>query len=192
MHTDAWSLSQLRSCCIRNIPCLIFRRFSCNRPRPDYKSHMVCRRLRDPSLSSSSKMRRRFLGLLLTLVAFGASATAFVCRRSHLRRALAAETAEDASTTYVSTKILSSEPSAVSERKASAPPSAKESASFPTKHSHSTAPPLASETRETAEKERPSVAGRGRSESRSLRQDDGRDDNLKSKEGPLLSSRTPA
>ena len=137
---------------------------------------MVCRRLRYPSLSSSSKMRRRFLGLLLTLVVFAASATAFVCRRSHLRRALAAETAEDASSTYVSTKILSSEPSAVPERKASAPPSAKESVSFPTKHSHSTAPTLTSETRETAEKERPSAAGRGRSESRSLRQDDDRDE----------------
>ena len=133
-------------------------------------------------------MRRRFLVLLLTLVVFAASATAFVCRRFYLSRALAAETAEDASTTYVSTKILNSEPFAVSERKASAPPSAKESASFPTKHSHSTAPPLTSKTRETAKKERPSVAGRGRSESRSLRQDDGRDDNLTSK-GPLMSSR---
>ena len=129
-------------------------------------------------------MRRTFLGLLLTFVVFSTNAGEFTCRRSHLSRALAAETAEETSTISFSAKTSTSHPFARSERKASEPPGAKESASFPTKHSHSTAPPLTAKTREAAEKEHPSMAGRGRDEGRSLRQDDVSGDEATTSEAP--------
>ena len=123
-------------------------------------------------------MRYLFFSVLLTCIVFSASAKEFTCRRLYLRRALTAATIEDAPTTFFFAKPLASDPFAFQERRPFALPLTTETA--------------ASTTHRTAEKERPSVADRGRSESRSLRQDDGRDDNLTSEEGPLLSSRTPA
>ena len=126
-------------------------------------------------------MRHPFFGLLLTCIVFGASAGEFASRTFYVRRALAAETAEDASTTFFFAKPSAPNPFTLPEMTPFALPRTTETATSTTKHSHGTAPLPTSRADRTAKKERPSVAEQSRSESRSLCQDDGRDDNLTSK-----------
>ena len=122
-------------------------------------------------------MRRRFLALLLTWAMLGADASKFACPKSHLRRGLAAETSEDASAVLFSGGVSASNPSELSETTTSAPAQATNTASFSTRHEDEAADPSpTSQMSVTGEKERPSVAGRGRSQGRSLKQDDRQDD----------------
>ena len=126
---------------------------------------------------SDEEMRRRLLGLLLTCVVFRTNASACSCPTHHLRRAVAAATAEDASAECVFCESSAANPSTVSEMTPSALPRATKTASFPTKREDEAAhSSLASQTSMAAEEERLSVAVRGRSEGRSLRQNDGLDD----------------
>ena len=119
-------------------------------------------------------MRRIFVGLLLTCAVFSANANDFAGRRFSLGRALTAATAEDASTASFSGTNPNSNPSALPGRTSSAPTRRTKTASFPTKREEEAADsPPTSQLSQTTEKEHASVVGRSRSESRSLRQDDG-------------------
>ena len=133
-------------------------------------------------------MRRpRFLGMLLTCVMLGTDASKFTCSKFPLRRGLTAEMAEDAPTACSSDGISTSNPSAVSERTALAPLRATKTASLPTRHEDEAADLFpASQASNAAKKKRPSVAGRGRSWGRSLRQDEGQDDEIFASETLLI------
>ena len=133
-------------------------------------------------------MRCRLLGLLSTCVLlFGAKANAFACPKIHLRRPLTAATAEDVSTARSSGEVLTSSPSAFSESTASAPPRATKTASSSTRHEYEAVnPSRTSQTSKAAEEGRSSVAGRGHSQSRSLRQDDSQDDEARASETPAV------
>ena len=122
-------------------------------------------------------MRRRFLALLLTWAMLGADASKFARPKSHIRRGLAAETSEDASAARSLDGVSTSNPSALSETTAPAPTQATKTSSFPTRHEDEAADPSpTSQMSVTGEEERPSIADRGRSQGRSLKQDDGQDD----------------
>ena len=131
-------------------------------------------------------MRRRLLGLLLTCVVFRTNASACSCPTHHLRRAVAAATAEDASIVRFSSEVSASSSSETSESAASAPTHATVTASFSTRHEDEEADPSpTSQMNKSAEAERSSVAMLGRSEGRSLRQDDGLDDEASTGETDL-------
>ena len=121
-------------------------------------------------------MRRRFFGLLLTCLILGTNGKEFACPTFKLRRVLAAATAEDALTACFSGETSTPDLSALSERAASEKRLATKPASSQIRYPHSTAPSAASQTSEGAEVERSSVGVRDRNEGRSLRQDDGLDD----------------
>ena len=176
MHSDEGSPYQLTSSCRRNVLRLSFQRFACSCSLFDYKSLKAYKCLRKPPLSSSPKMRRRFLGFLLTCVIFGANASDIACPKSHLHQALAASTVEEASIACFSGQTSTSNLSALSKRTASAPLRPTKTSSFPTKHEDEAADASPSSlTSEAMEGGRPSVAKRDRDEGRSLRQDDSQD-----------------
>ena len=133
-------------------------------------------------------MRHTLLGLLLICIVFGASANKFASRTFYIRRALTTTTADDAPAESFSGKKPNSNPSTLWEKMTSATPRVTETLSFPTRHEDDAADSSPTfRTGETDEKERTSVAKRGRSESRSLRQDDGLDDEAPESETlPLL------
>ena len=177
-RTRGRSLHQLHRSCSRSISRLSLQRFPCNWPHPEYKSLLsVCKRLSKFRSVVRRKMRRRFLGLLLTCVMLGTDASKFACPKFDLRRSPAAVTAEDASIVRFSGEVSTSSSSAILESAASAPPHATVTASFATRHENEEADPSpTSQMSKSAEAERSSVAMLGRSEGRSLRQDDGLDD----------------
>ena len=132
-------------------------------------------------------MRHPIFGLLLTCIVFSASANRFTCQRLYFRGGLTAATAEDAPTASFSDKNPNSNPLTLSKRMATVPPRATETLSFPKKREDDAADSAPMfRTGETDEKERPSVAKRGRGEGRSLRQDDGLDDEAPESETPVL------
>ena len=131
-------------------------------------------------------MRHPFFGLLLTCTVFSASANKFTCQRVYYRGGLTTTTAEDAPTASFLGKNPNSNPSTLSEG-ISLAPGATEIPSSPTRHEDDAADSaLPFRTGETDEKERPSVARRGRGKGRSLRQDDGLDDETPESEIPVL------
>ena len=122
-------------------------------------------------------MRHPFFGLLLTCVVFSANANRLAYPNFHLRRLPAAAKAKNASPTSLSGNTLTSNPSARTERTAFVLPRVRKTVSFPTKHEEESADwSAASQTSKTAEEQRPSAGVRHRSDGRSLRQNDGLDD----------------
>ena len=147
---------------------------------------MACKRHWKFPFGRLTKMRRRFFGLLFSCLMFGANASEFACPTFKLRRALPAATAEDALIACFSGETSTPDLSALSERKTSAQHRATKPAPSQIRHPHSRSPSAESQTSKGAEKERPSVGVRDRSDGRSLRQDDGLDDEASPSEIPAL------
>ena len=132
-------------------------------------------------------MRHTFVGLLLICVVFKTAANQFELRRFYLRPPLTTAATKYALTEVFFDRTPNSSPSTHAERTPSVPLRATKTVSFPTRYEDDAADASSAfQTRGTTEKERLSVAKRSRSEGRSLRQDDGLNDEALTSEAPAI------